>query len=81
MTNRELITKLSGLLVTLAEVDGPAPASHIYLAFGSIEAYYHVTGLAERAGWVKTTPETVSLTPAGKAKAKEIEAAMAGSGA
>ena len=79
MTNKDLIVKLAALLTTLVDSAGPSPASYIYLAFGAdMDAYNVVTGVASRAGWITLTSETVELTASGRAKAREIEAAMAG---
>jgi hypothetical protein len=75
MTNRDLIVKLAALLSTLRDEPRPVPASTLYLALGcDMESYRVVSSVGERSGWLKVTPNTIALTAAGKAKARELEA-------
>ena len=78
MDTKQLTIKLAMVVSTLGETTKPGesiPASTIYLALGSnLEHYNLLAGVGERMGWVKTTPETIGLTPAGRVKAQEFAA-------
>jgi len=78
MTKKQLIVKLALIVSTLGETTEPGqtvPASMIYLALGSnYSEYQAIASVGESVGWIKTTPETVSLTPAGRVKAKAFQA-------
>jgi len=75
MTNKDLILKLAALLSVLRDETRPVAASTLYLALGSdMEDYRTVSGVGERAGWLKVTPNTLALTASGRAKAGELAA-------
>ena len=73
--NKQMILKLAMIVSTLGETTEAGqsvPASMIYLALGS--NYAEFASLGESVGWLKTTSETVRLTPAGREKAKAFQA-------
>ena len=78
MNQKQLVVKLAMIVSTLGETTEPGqsvPASMIYLALGSnYQEYMTLARMGEHVGWLKTTPETVSLTPAGREKAKAFQA-------
>ena len=78
MTKKQLIVKLALIVSTLGETTEPGqsiPASLIYLALGSsLSEYQSIASVGERVGWLKTTPETVTLTAAGRVKAETFSA-------
>lgn len=78
MNQKQLIVKLAMIVSTLGETTEPGepvPASIIYLGLGSnYEEYTLIARMGEHVGWLKTTSETVSLTPKGREKAKAFQA-------
>jgi len=76
--NKQMILKLAMIVSTLGETTEAGqsvPASMIYLALGSNYAEFaSLASLGESVGWLKTTSETVRLTPAGREKAKAFQA-------
>lgn len=78
MTKKQLIMKLAIIVSTLGETTEPdqtIPASTIYLALGSnYSDYMVIASVGESVGWLKTTSETVSLTPKGRERAKAFQA-------
>jgi len=78
MTKKQLIVKLAMIVSTLGETTEPGqsvPATMIYLALGSdYSEYQAISGVGASVGWLKLTAETVSLTPAGREKAKAFQA-------
>ena len=77
MTQKQLIIKLAMIVSTLGETTEPGqsvPASTPYLALGSnLAEYTALARMGEHMGWLKTTPETVKLTPAGRRTAKSFQ--------
>lgn len=75
---KRLVVKLAMIVSTLGESTNPGesvPASTIYLALGAdLEEYNTLARMGERVGWLTTTPETVTLTDKGRAKAREFQA-------
>ena len=76
--NKQLIIKLAMIVSTLGESTEPGqsvPASPLYLALGSnYSEFATIASVGEQVGWLKTTPERVKLTPAGREKAKAFQA-------
>lgn len=73
MTKEQLYGRVSAILMTLAELDGPAPASSIYLALGmDIDMYRRLVDLMKLSGLIIATPETLSLTDRGRSVAAEL---------
>lgn len=75
--NKRLLVDFAAVLTTLAEVSNPAPASMVYLALGGdMDRYLNVVSLLERAGLVRPTEETLTLTKLGREKAVKLAEAL-----
>ncbi len=67
----------AAILMALADHDGPAPASAIYLGLGMDRSLYDaVTGILAAGGAILRTPDTITLTAKGRAVAAECAAAL-----
>ena len=80
LTKNELLTYVSAILTTLLEVspNDPIPASSIYLALGmDLGKYELVKDIMVQCNWIVATSFTITLTSEGRAKATELENALA----
>ena len=77
MDKNKLFVSIASILTTLEETNGEAIASMIYLALGSnISDYDYVIGFGKHVGWLTATSTHVTITEAGRAKAKQISAIL-----
>lgn len=78
MDKKKMIVRLAAVVSTLGETTQPgeaSPATPIYLALGADMAQYNlIVSMGESVGWLTATSETITLTPAGREKAKEFQA-------
>lgn len=80
MDKQQLLSWIAGILTTINEVspNDPIPASSIYLAMGmNIRDYELVRDVMLHCEFITTTSETIALTDKGRAKAIELEQAVA----
>lgn len=77
MTKQQIISLLVPILSTLNEVGGISARTPIYMALGmDLTKYLLLENILIDVGWVTATAQEIKLTPAGTAKAVEIDALL-----
>lgn len=78
--NKVIFVKLAAIMATLAETTEPGgyvPASAIYVALDmNLEMYNTIAAVGAHMGWLKISPETVSLTTDGRKQAEKFAVAF-----
>lgn len=72
------LVRIAAIMSTLYEVDGPAPASSIYMALNcDMELYENLIHAAVQMGWIKRNRNhTLELTESGKVQAQKFNSVM-----
>ena len=78
MTRKELTTYLAAILTSLADFPEGTPESNLYIAIGmDLQKWETVSSILTDNKWIKISSHWVTITPAGRAVADEVNSLLA----